>query len=80
MATQSFANMTNSVPQSGKRTSIMVSRHDIESARLCMLEARKALEDYEMLKGVASSCDHMRLSRAFANATQAYLKLSASQR
>lgn len=79
MATQSLANMRTSVPQSGRRTP-MVSRHDIESARLTMLEARKVLEDYETLKGVASTCEHMRLVKAFAETTKAYLKLSANQR
>ena len=45
-----------------------------------MLEARKALEDYETLKGFASSCEHTRLTQVFTKATQTYLKLSASQR
>ena len=58
----------------------MASPHDVESARLRMLEVRKALEDYETLKGVASSCEHMKLTQAFAKASNAYLKLSASQR
>jgi hypothetical protein len=57
----------------------MASGQDIESARLKMLEVRKALEDHETLKGVAWSSEHMRLSQAFAKATQAFLKLSASQ-
>jgi hypothetical protein len=58
----------------------MASPHHIESARLRMLEARKALEDYETLKGVASSSEHTILTRVFAKATETYLKLSASQR
>jgi hypothetical protein len=58
----------------------MTSPHDIESARLSMLEARKALEDYERLKGVASSSQHIILTRVFTKATQTYLRLSASQR
>lgn len=45
-----------------------------------MLEARKALEDYERLKGYIPSGEHARLAQAFTKATQAYLKLSASQR
>ena len=57
----------------------MASPQDIESARLRMLEVRKALEDHETLKGVASSCEHMRLTQAFAKASNAYLKLSANQ-
>jgi hypothetical protein len=58
----------------------MASRQDIEFAWLRMLEARMALEDYEKLKGVASSCEHTRLTKAFTKATETYLKLSASQR
>jgi hypothetical protein len=58
----------------------MASLHDIESARLGMLEARKALEDYETLKGSASSGEHTRLMQTFTKATKTYLKLSASQR
>ena len=58
----------------------MAPRHDIESARLSMLEARKALEDYETLHGFVSSCEHTRLTQVFTKATQAYLRLSTSQR
>jgi hypothetical protein len=58
----------------------MTSPHEIECARLNMVEARKALEDYESLKGFASSCEHKRLIQVFDKATQSYLKLSASQR
>jgi hypothetical protein len=58
----------------------MAPRQDIESAKLSMLEARKALEDYETLKGFVSSCEHTRLTQVFTRATETYLKLSASQR
>ncbi len=58
----------------------MTSLHDIESARLSMLEARKALEDYERVKGTASSGEHITLMQAFTKATEIYLSLSASQR
>jgi hypothetical protein len=58
----------------------MASPQDIESARLSMLEARKALEDYETLKGFASSSQHIILTRVFTKATATYLRLSASQR
>jgi len=58
----------------------MASPQHIESARLSMLEARKALEDYEKLKGVASANEHTRLTQAFTKATETYLRLSASQR
>ena len=56
----------------------MACRQDIEFARLRKLEMRKALEDHEMLKGVSSTCEHMKLSQAFAKATRASLRLSAS--
>jgi hypothetical protein len=45
-----------------------------------MLEARKALEDYEKLKGTASSSEHRRLTQAFTKATETYLVLSKRQR
>ena len=60
--------------------SMTASPHDIKSARLSMLEARKALENYETLRGVASSCEHMRLVQLFTKATETYLKLSACER
>jgi hypothetical protein len=58
----------------------MASPHEIESGRLSMLEARKALEDYETLNGAAWSREHTRLTQVFTKATETYLKLSASQR
>ena len=58
----------------------MASPHEIESARLNMLEARRALEDHERLKGFVSSIEHTRLTQAFTKASETYLKLSASQR
>ena len=54
--------------------------HTIEFARLRMLETRKALEDYETLKGNAHSGEYTRLMQAFTKATETYLKLSANQR
>jgi hypothetical protein len=57
----------------------MTAHHDIETARLNMLKARKALEDYETLEGFASSCEHTRLAQVFTKVTETYLKLSASQ-
>jgi len=45
-----------------------------------MLEARKALENYETLKGFALSSEHKRLTEVFAKATATYLRLSASKR
>ena len=58
----------------------MVSLQEIESAKLRMLQARKALEDYEGLKGAASSPEHRALTRVFAKAAETYLELSANQR
>ena len=58
----------------------MASRQTIEAARLIMLEARKALENHETLKGFTSSSEHTRLTQVFTEATEAYLKLSATQR
>ncbi len=52
---------------------------ELETARLLMLEARKALEDYETLKGFASTCEHTRLTLVFTKATHSYLKLSPVQ-
>ena len=57
----------------------MTSPHDIESARLMMLEVRKALEDYETLNGVASSSEYSWLNQVFSDASGTYLKLSANQ-
>jgi hypothetical protein len=58
----------------------MVSAHDIESAKLCMLEARKELEHYETRKGHAACTEHIKLMQVFTKATETYLKVSASQR
>lgn len=52
----------------------------MESARLNMLEARKALEHYEELKGVASDLEHKKLVRAFTEATELYLMLSSKKK
>jgi hypothetical protein len=57
----------------------MTSPHDIESARLMMLEVRKALEDYETLNGVASSSEYSWLIQVLSDASGTYLKLSANQ-
>jgi hypothetical protein len=57
----------------------MTSPHDIESARLTMLEVRKALEDYETLNGVASLSEYSWLIQVFSDASGTYLKLSANQ-
>ena len=58
----------------------MASLHDIESAKLRMLEARRALENHERLEGYVSSVEHTRLNQEFTKATHIYLKVSASQR
>lgn len=58
---------------------MMASPHDVESARLSMVEARKALEDYEALRGFVASVEHRMLIRVFTRATDNYLRLSASK-
>ncbi len=80
MAAQIYVNVTTAAAESSRSGPLMAARHEIESARLSMLEARKTLEDYETLKGVGSSCEHMRLTRVFTKATETYLRVSAAQR
>lgn len=63
----------------GRMMKLTSSRQDIESARLRMLRARQALEDYERANGCATTSEHIRLSFAFRRATQMYLKLSRTQ-
>jgi hypothetical protein len=46
----------------------MASTPDIESARLSMLEARTALEDYESRKGFVYSDEHLRRIEVFTKA------------
>jgi capsule polysaccharide export protein KpsE/RkpR len=50
------------------------------AARLRMMEARKALEDYETANGFVSCSEYAMLTRAFSKSTQSYLRLSANQR
>jgi len=56
-----------------------LSRQQIESARLKMLEARQALEDHERVKGYAPSSEHQKLFDVFKKATQKYLQISRTQ-
>ena len=58
---------------------MMVHPAEVEAAKAQMMIARKALEDYENLNGHASSTDHMRLVKAFANSAKLYLKVSLSE-
>ena len=60
-------------------TLIMASPQEIESARLRMLEVRKALEDYETLDDIASSSEYPWQIQVFSDASGTYLKLSANQ-
>jgi len=53
---------------------------EAEAAKLRMLEARKALEDHEELKGTAGSSEYTRVTKAFAKATRDYLALSKFER
>jgi hypothetical protein len=56
---------------------MMASSIEIESARLSMLEAQKALQDYQDTKGFATSGELSRLTQAFAKATETYLTISS---
>ena len=51
----------------------MMASHEIESARLNMLEARKALDDYEWINSYASAGQHTRLTQIFTKASRTYL-------
>lgn len=57
----------------------MIHPAEMEAAKVQMMNARKALEDYEKLNGHASSTEHMRLVKAFANSAKIYLKVSLSE-
>jgi len=61
-------------------TLAMASPDAIKSAKIRMMEARKAFEDYENLEGTGPSPEHTRLIQAFTKATDYYLKLSRNQR
>jgi hypothetical protein len=65
----------DTVPHSKREENmpVMASRHDIESARLSMLKARKALEVYEAIMGFAWSCEQTRLNQGFTDAIGTYL-------
>lgn len=54
----------------------MVRPADIEIARLRMVQARKALEDYEKLNGHSTSLEHEKLTKIFTRATEIYLRAS----
>ena len=56
------------------------SRHDIESARLRMMESRKELDDHEKVKGYAASAEHQRLHEDFKKAARKYLQLTKALR
>ncbi len=56
----------------------MIIPADVETARLRMLEARKALEHYEKLKGFAASIEHEKLAKVFTRAAEIYLRISTA--
>jgi hypothetical protein len=58
----------------------MILPAELEAAKLRMVESRKALEDYEKLKGFAASIEHEKLTKIFRRFTEAYLRLSDHQR
>jgi len=53
---------------------------DSELAKLNMLEARKALDEYEVTHGCGGSPEHKRLEREFSKATETYLRLLEEER
>jgi hypothetical protein len=57
----------------------MVHPAEVEAAKVQMMNAREALEDYEKAKGHAASIEHMRLIRVFANSAKIYLRVSLSE-
>lgn len=57
----------------------MVNPAEVKAARVQMLNARKALENYEKLKGHAASTEHTRLIKVFANTAKIYLRVSMSE-
>jgi len=57
----------------------MVHPSEVEAARVRMMNARKALEDYEKFNGHASSREHLRLVKAFANSAKIYLRVLMSK-
>jgi hypothetical protein len=58
---------------------MMASREEIESARLIMLDARKALEEYQDAKGFAVTPELKRMAQAFAKAAEVYRTLSTQK-
>lgn len=59
---------------------IFKNEKDLEPARLKMLGAREALEDYEKRVAFKGSMEHTRLEREFSKATEQYLRLSGNQK
>jgi hypothetical protein len=57
----------------------MVHPAQVEAAKAKMMIARKALEEYEKLNGHASSTEHIRLTKVFANSAKMYLKASMGE-
>jgi len=53
---------------------------DLELAKLKMLEARKALDEYEVTHGDGGSPEHQGLEREFSKATDTYLRLLEEER
>jgi hypothetical protein len=52
----------------------------LELAKLNMLEARKALDEYEVTHGYGGSPEHQRLEREFSKATETYLRVLEEER
>jgi hypothetical protein len=54
----------------------MFSPDEVEVARVGMVKARKALDDYEEVNGYAQSAEHTKLSRNFNKSAESYLVMS----
>jgi len=57
----------------------MATPQAIELARLKMIEAQKALEDYRNTNGFNETPEHRKLAKAFSVAVESYQKLSGHQ-
>jgi hypothetical protein len=60
--------------------SFQTSPSDLDFAKLRMLEARKALDDYEEIHGYGGSREHQRLENEFSKSTETYLRLLSEER
>lgn len=57
----------------------MVNPGEVKAARVQMMKARQALENYEKIKGHSASTERLRLIKVFANTAKIYLRVSMSE-